>query len=114
MTNGGTLDTPAAAVSASNWYRFVVKTSPSANTYSVSIHNQGTARPSPSDADGTLVGTYEGLSFATGAAREATSVALAASGLGAVSPWLADDPDRALIGNLSVAKIPSAFVITLR
>ena len=114
LTNGGELYSPTLSVVASKWYRFVIKNNPASDEYSVSIYLQGNAQPASTDANGELVAAYENLSLATGASRKLTHVALATSGLGADSPYLADDPNRVLIDNLCVYKFPIGFMLILK
>lgn len=106
----------AVAIDTSHWYRFRVKAAPTnaGGTFTVKVYDQGTTKPAASDADGTLVETFSDLALPPFDGEGMTTFGLAAAGFAGTRGGGLDDPNVALVDNLSVNFNPAAFVIVFK
>ena len=95
--------TAAANIDKSHWYRFRVKANQQAETFTVKVYDQGTAKPLASDADGALVATFADLDLPAFGDEGMTTFGLAGAGFASSFGGGIDDPYVALIDNLSAS-----------
>ena len=91
------------AIDKSHWYRFRVKADPPERKFTVRVFDQGTAKPAASDADGTLVATFDELTLPEFGDEGMTAFGLAGAGFCGFSGGGIDDPNIVLIDNLSAS-----------
>ncbi len=105
-----------AAIDKSHWYRFRVKAHPTnaGGKFTVKVYDQGATKPAASDADGTLVETFENLTLPAFPEPGMTTFGLAASNFSGTRGGGIDDPNVALVDNLKVDFAPAAFMIIVR
>ena len=105
-----------AAIDKSHWYRFRVKAAPTSagGTFTVKVYDQGATKPAASDADGTLVETFSDLALPAFGGQGMTTFGLAASNFSGTRGGGIDDPNVALVDNLSADFNPAAFMLILR
>ena len=105
-----------AAIDKSHWYRFRVKAAPTSagGTFTVKVYDQGATKPAANAADGTLVETFSDLALPAFGGQGMTTFGLAASNFTGTRGGGIDDPNVALVDNLSATFNPAAFVLILR
>ena len=93
------------AIDKSHWYRFRVKARPSDvnPTFTVKVYDQGAAKPAANSADGILVATFADLALPAFGTEGMTTFGLAGAGFCGFSGGGIDDPNVALIDNLSAS-----------
>ena len=87
-------------IDKSHWYRFRVTADQDAKKFTVKVYDQGTAKPLASDADGTLVATFEDLVLPDFGENGMTTFGLAGAGFASTFGKL-DDPGVVLVDNLA-------------
>ena len=104
------------AIDKSHWYRFRMKAHPTnaGGKFTVKVYDQGATKPAASDADGTLVETFENLTLPAFPEPGMTTFGLAASNFSGTRGGGIDDPNVALVDNLKVDFAPTAFMIIVR
>ncbi len=105
----------AVAIDKSHWYRFRVKAQPTnaGGKFTVNVYDQGATKPAANAADGTLVETFSDLALPAFGGEGMTTFGLAAAGFAGMGGGI-DDPNVALVDNLSVNFNPAAFVIVFK
>ena len=104
-----------AAIDTSHWYRFRVKAAPTnaGGTFTVKVYDQGATKPAANAADGMLVETFSDLALPAFGGQGMTTFGLAAAGFAGMSGGI-DDPNVALVDNLSADFKPAAFMVIMR
>ena len=105
-----------AAIDKSHWYRFRVKAAPTSagGTFTVKVYDQGATKPAANAADGMLVETFSDLVLPAFGGQGMTTFGLAASNFSGTRGGGIDDPNVALVDNLSADFNPAAFVVIVR
>jgi hypothetical protein len=101
-------------IDPSHWYRFRMKAKPASSKFTVKVHDQGTAKPLASDADGALVATFEDLALPAFGGEGMTTIGLAGAGFHSFFGGGLDDPYVALVDNLSVTPYRGGTVLIVR
>lgn len=96
---GEVLDT--ANVDLTNWYRFVATFDLDAKTWRVDVYKQGTAQPTADSADGTLVKSFEDLTFVNDDPSGFSAIGIAGGGTTGDSP-LEVDKRSVLFDNIKI------------
>lgn len=99
---------------ARNWYRFKATINPLAGTFAVAVYDQGAAQPTAASADGELVATFADLPLPALTGKGFTTLGLTDFGVAGSRGFDADDPDVALVDNLSVDSLPLGAAFILR
>lgn len=89
------------SVGMTTWYRFVATFDLDAKTWRVDVYNQGAAQPATGSGDGTLVASFENLTFAYDDPSGFSAVGIAGGGTTGSDP-LAADKKGVLFDNVSV------------
>ena len=105
----------AVAIDRSHWYRFRVKAQPTnaGGKFTVNVYDQGATKPAANAADGTLVETFSDLALPAFGGEGMTTFGLAAAGFAGMGGGI-DDPNVALVDNLSATFNPAATIIIMR
>ena len=90
-------------VAPSHWYRFRVKAKLAQGACTVEVFDQGTAKPTASTADGTLVATFANVALPAFGEEGLTTFGIGGNGLPATYGGGVDDPTVALVDNLAVS-----------
>ena len=99
---------------ARNWYRFKATIDPAAGTFAVAVYDQGAAQPTAASADGELVATFSGLPLPALTGKGFTTLGLTDFGVAGSRGFDANDPDVALVDNLSVDSVPYGMSLIIR
>lgn len=99
---------------ARNWYRFKATLNPLAGTFAVAVYDQGAAQPTAVSADGELVATFSGLPLPALTGKGFTTLGLTDFGVAGSRGFDANDPDVALVDNLSVDSVPFGMSLLIR
>jgi len=116
LTVGTTASTHTSAVSVdpTHWYRFRVVARSPEGTFSVTVCDQGAAHPQRTDADGSVVATFENVASPFGRSELMTSVGLCGCGVMGSLGGGTNDPDVALVDNLTVEGTPLGLLLLVR
>ena len=102
-------------IDPSHWYRFRMKATVDAPTYSVKLYDMGTSHPEMSTPDGTLVESFDDLAYSNGGPVNGfSSFALGGFGVPGFEPWNDDDPTTVFYDNIRAEIIPSGALIIFR
>ena len=96
---GEVLDTASADLTS--WYRFVATFDLDAKTWRVDVYNQGTVQPTADSADGTLVKSFEDLTFVNDDPSGFSAIGIAGGGTTGDKP-LEVDKRSVLFDNIKV------------
>ncbi len=107
QTNTATVATESSTnsnyvIDKSHWYRFRVTADQTNETFTVKVYDQGAAKPAASDADGTLVATFEDLDLPDFGENGMTTFGLAGAGFASTFGSV-DDLGVVLVDNLSAS-----------
>ena len=110
------VETSSVAVDPTRWYRFKVVAEPAVTggTFSVDVYDQGVDKPSASDVDGALVTSFGNLTLPDFGGKGMTAFGLAGRGFSSSRGGGSDDPDVALVDNLSADFWPLGLRIMVR
>ncbi len=112
----GKVTASGVAVDSTHWYRFAAVGNIAGRTYRFAVYDMGATQPGlTSEPSAAPVATFSGLSFASAADAEVSSLALCVAGTDADSPWFGvEDPGCALFDNIVVDAQPSPFFLIIR
>lgn len=102
-----------AAVDLTNWYRFVATFDLDAKTWRADVYNQGTTQPTADSANGTLVTSFEDLTFAFDDPSGFSAIGFAGGGTTGSDP-LAADKRGVLFDNLKVVGDDFGLLLNVR
>ena len=106
--------TSAANIDTSHWYRFRVKAKPNGGKFTVKVYDQGATKPLAADVDGSLVATFEDLTLPAFGGEGMTTIGLAGAGFHGFFGGGLDDPNVALVDNLSVKALRGGTLLIVR
>lgn len=100
-------------VDLTSWYRFVAAFDMDAKTWKLDVYNQGTTQPTESSPNGTLVKTFEGLTFVYNDPTGLSAIGIAGGGTTGDKP-LEADKGSVLFDNISVVGDDVGFVLSFK
>lgn len=114
LAGGGAMESAAAAVDSTHWYRFVTRSELSRNTYDLAVYDMGATQPTLATATpDTPVATFAALPFRR-AKRDLGGVSCV-SVFGHQTVWnTADDSLQPMIDNIRISSEFPAFVMVVR
>ncbi len=101
-------------IDTAHWYRFRVKAKPNGDKFTVKVYDQGAAKPLAADVDGSLVATFEDLTLPAFGGEGMTTFGLAGAGFHGFFGGGLDDPNVALVDNLSVKALRGGTLLIVR
>ena len=101
-------------IDTAHWYRFRVKAKPTGGKFTVKVYDQGAAKPLAADVDGSLVATVEDLTLPAFGGEGMTTIGLAGAGFHGFFGGGLDDPNVALVDNLSVKALRGGTLLIVR
>ena len=101
-------------IDTAHWYRFRVKAKPNGGKFTVKVYDQGAAKPLAADVDGSLVATFEDLTLPAFGGEGMTTFGLAGAGFHGFFGGGLDDPNVALVDNLSVKALRGGTLLIVR
>ena len=99
---------------ARNWYRFKAMIDPAAGTFAVAVYDQGATQPTAASADGELVATFADQPLPALTGKGFSTLGLSGSRIAGSRGFDANDPDVALVDNLSVDSVPFGMSLFIR
>lgn len=99
---------------AHNWYRYRAKIDGTAGTFAVEVYDQGAAQPTAASPDGELVATFADQPLPAFTGKGITTVGLSCYGVVGSGGGDANDPNVALVDNLSVDSVPFGTSLIIR
>ena len=111
--NGDQTGTEISGDARNCWYRFVATVDLDAKTWRVDVYNQGAAHPASDDANGTLVQSFEDLSFLVDDPSGVSAFGLAA-GASAGTQSTAEDTKCLLVDNVVVEEHQRGMAVIFR
>ncbi len=114
LAGGGAMESAAAAVDSTHWYRFVTRSELSKSTYDMAVYDMGAAQPTLATATpDTPVATFAALPFCR-AKRDLGGVSCVSVN-GNQTIWsTADESLQPMIDNIRVSSEMPAFVMVVR
>ena len=109
-----TTTTSDYVIDKSHWYRFRVKAKPTGGKFTVKVYDQGAVKPLAADVDGSLVATFEDLTLPAFGGEGMTTFGLAGAGFHGFFGGGLDDPNVALVDNLSVKALRGGTLLIVR
>jgi hypothetical protein len=101
-------------IDTAHWYRFRVKAKPNGGKFTVKVYDQGAAKPLAADVDGSLVATFEDLTLPAFGGEGMTTFGLAGAGFHGFFGGGLDDPNVAIVDNLSVKALRGGTLLIVR
>lgn len=103
----------SGSIFSHSWYRFVATVDLDAKTWRVDVYNQGAAHPASDDENGTLVQSFEDLSFLVDDPSGVSAFGLAA-GASAGTQSTAEDTKCLLFDNVVVEEHRRGMAVIFR